>query len=273
MSDADVIRLLLVGAGVVAAGLLWLRARARRRARRVAEPFSAEWRALLASSLPLYSRMPASLRAKLEPLARTFLRDVRFVGCNGLELTDEMRLVVATQACLLVVANDPHAYRDLMSVLIYPEEFVVNRTDEDEAGVVTEFEDVLSGESIDTARIVLSWQDVKEPPADGEICNVVLHEFAHYLDNSVAGAFTDLDGRNEALEDWHDVLESEFNAHCEAVELGEETLVNPQGAEHPAEFFAYATEAFFEAPAQMQRLHPLLYGGLKRAYGLDPASW
>jgi Mlc titration factor MtfA (ptsG expression regulator) len=183
-----------------------------------------------------------------------------------------MRLVIAAQACLLVTRGTGD-YDDLMSVLIYPEEFVINRTDEDEAGVVTEFEDVVSGESQDTSRIVLSWRDIKEPPEDGEICNVVLHEFAHYLDHNSGGAFSDIEDGRAALKDWHTVLESEFNAHCAAVEAEEDTLIHPDGAEHPAEFFAYATEVFFEAPAQMKRLHPRLYEGLKAGYGLDPASW
>jgi Mlc titration factor MtfA (ptsG expression regulator) len=164
-------------------------------------------------------------------------------------------------------------YEELMSVLLYPDEFLVNRTTEDEAGVVTEFEDVLSGESHDTARVVLSWRDIKQPLEEGDLCNVVLHEFAHYLDHSVGGAFTDVDDRNESLKDWHAVLAAEFDAHCEAVEADEETLIEPAGAEHPSEFFAYATEVFFEAPGELKQRHPQLYDGLKTAYRLDPAAW
>ncbi len=207
-------------------------------------------------SLPLYNRMPEALRGRLEPLVRRFIDDVRFVGCDGLEVTAEMRLVVATQACLLVVENDQTAYRELMSVLIYPDAFVVNREEEDEAGVVTEFEDALSGESVDTARVLLSWRDVMEPPAEGEVFNVVLHEFAHYLDHSVDGVFTDLEGRNRNLEDWHAILEREFNAHVAAVEQDEHTLIHPDGADHPAEFFAYSTEVFFEASREMKNAIP-----------------
>ena len=235
-------------------------------------PFPPEWRALLRSSVPLYSRMPATLREELEPRVRRLLDGVRFVGCNGLTVTDEMRLVIAAQACLLVTRGTGD-YDDLMSVLIYPEEFVINRTDEDEAGVVTEFEDVVSGESQDTSRIVLSWRDIKDPPGDDGVCNVVLHEFAHYLDHNSGGAFSDIEDGRAALKGWHAILESEFDAHCAAVEAGDDTLIHPDGAEHPAEFFAYATEVFFEAPAPMKRLHPRLYEGLKTGYGLDPASW
>ncbi len=231
------------------------------------------WRELLASSLPLYTRMPEDLRTRLEPLVRRFIDDVRFVGCDGLEVTAEMRLVIATQACLLIAENDQTAYRDLMSVLVYPDAFVINREDEDEAGVVTQYEDVISGESVETARVLLSWRDVQERPEDGEILNVVLHEFAHYLDHSVDGVFTDLEGRNKNLEDWHAILEREFNAHVEAVERDEPTLIHPDGADHPAEFFAYSTEVFFEAPRELLARHPDLYAGSQTSYGLDPAGW
>ena len=249
------------------------RAVSRFRAGRKSDAFPSEWRAILESSLPLYSRMPASVRASLEPLVLEFLRKVRFVGCDGLVVTDEMRLVVAAQACLLIAGHRVKPYEELMSVLLYPDEFVVNRTTEDEAGVVTEFEDVLSGESHDTSRIVLSWRDIKEPLDEGDLCNVVLHEFAHYLDHSIDGAFTDVADPNESLKDWHAVLAAEFDAHGEAVEAAEETLIDPDGAEHPSEFFAYATEVFFEAPVDLKQRHPQLYEGLKIAYGLDPASW
>jgi Mlc titration factor MtfA (ptsG expression regulator) len=262
-----------VAIGLLVVGIWWYLARRSRHAATLAEPFPNEWRTFLMGSSSVYRRMPEDLRKRLEPPVRAFLRDIRFVGCNGLTVTDEMRVLVATQACLLIVARHPGAYRDLMSVLLYPEEFVVNRRDEDEAGVVTEFEDVLSGESHDTSRIVLSWRDVIEPPAEDEIVNVVLHEFAHYLDSSVGGDFTDLESRQESLQDWHDILEAEFNEHADAVDNDEETLISPDGAEHPAEFFAYATEVFFEEPRLLKTRHPRLYEGLKEAYGLDPAHW
>src|SRR6185436_13678577 len=133
------------------------------------EPFPAEWRALLERSLPLYQRIPPDLRPKLEPVVRAFLADVHFIGCRGLAVTDAMRLVIAVQACLLIVERDPRAYESLGSVLIYPDEFVVSQTDEDEAGVVTEGESVLSGQSLDTAQIVLSWQDVQDHGTDDAV--------------------------------------------------------------------------------------------------------
>jgi len=260
MSDLQVTQLLVTCAGVVVLMLAVMALRTLRRKRAIAVPFPPEWRELLNRSLPLYSRLPPDLRKRLEPPVRAFFRDVRFVGCDGLQVTDEMRLVVATQACLLTVNQSANAYRELMSVLIYPDTFVITRTEEDDAGIVTESEDAVSGEAQDTARIVLSWQDVTAPLEEGEIRNVVLHEFAHYLDHSVDGEL-------------QDVLEDEYDEHVAALDRHEETLIDPDGGEDPAEFFAYATEAFFEVPAELKRLHPSLYEALKTGYGLDPAAW
>jgi MtfA peptidase len=252
---------------------LW-RVRRVRRARRLREPFPQAWRSMLEASLPLYRRMPRELRLTLEPHVRAFLTDVQFVGCNGLEITDEMRLVIAIQACLLVSQRDPRAYASLYSVLVYPDEFVVAERDEDdETGVVTEGERALSGQAVDTARIVLSWRDVQESGAGDDAYNVVLHEFAHYLDHSVEGAISVAAGRRRALAAWHEVLEREYESLCHAVEHGRLTLIDPYGAEEPAEFFAVATETFFERPLDLEQQHPALYEALRGFYGLHPAAW
>jgi Mlc titration factor MtfA (ptsG expression regulator) len=264
---------LTLGTAALVGWMLWHTIRARRRKSRFAEPFPPEWRALLEHALPLYRRMPRDLRTRLEPVVRAFLSDVEFIGCRGLQVTDEMRLVIATQACLLIVARDPHAYDSLGSVLLYPNEFIVKETDEDETGVVHEGESVLTGQSVDTSQIVLSWRDVQASSTEDEIYNVVLHEFAHFLDNSVDGTLTDTGSRREAFEAWHDLLDREYQALCDAVDRGDETLIDPYGAESTAEFFAVATETFFEEPGQMQRLHPALYASLASFYGLNPADW
>ncbi len=163
------------------------------------------------------------LRKRLEPVVRVFLRDIRFVGCNGLTVTDEMRVLIATQACMLIVARHPGVPPSHERAVV-PGRVRGEPSGRGRSGVVTEFEDVLSGESQDTSRIVLSWRDVIEPPAEGEIVNVVLQQFAHYLDNGVGGDFTDLESRQESLRDWHDILEAEFNDHADAVDNDEDTL-------------------------------------------------
>jgi MtfA peptidase len=264
---------LLVGVLAIVGLLLWAPLRERRRAARFSQPFPPEWCAFLEQSVPLYRRMPADLRAKLEPAVRAFLDDVEIVGCRGLTVTDEMRLAIAVQACVLIVARDPKAYSSLGTVLLYPDEFVVNEAEQDEAGVITEGESVLSGQSVDTSQIVLSWQDVQASSAENEIYNVVLHEFAHFLDNSVDGTLTDTGSKRAAFEAWHELLDREYQALCDAVDRGEEPLIDPYGSESTAEFFAVATETFFEAPSELRHEHPALYAGLADFYGLDPAGW
>jgi Mlc titration factor MtfA (ptsG expression regulator) len=188
-------------------------------------------------------------------------------------VTDEMRLLVGLQASVLVVERDPRAYDELRSVLLYPDEFVVDESDEDEAGVVTQGTRALSGQTLDTSSVVLSWRDVLDSGDEDVVYNVVLHEFAHFLDHSVGGLLTATAGRHRALESWHAVLEREYETLRDAAGRGEDTLIDPYGAEDPAEFFAVATEAFFEAPLEFEQLHAALYRELAEFYGLDPARW
>jgi len=263
----------LLASAVILAALAGYAVRRHHRLRRIRAPFPGEWRQRLELSVPLYRRLPGELRLRLEPRVREFLLDVDFIGCRGLTVTDEMRLVIATQACLLIVGTPASQFRSLYSVLLYPDEFVVAEKDEDEAGVVTEGTRALSGQSFETSRIVLSWRDVQEGGAAGEAYNVVLHEFAHYLDHSVGGVLTRPSSRHRALRRWHDVLSREYEALCDAVDAGEPTLIDPYGAEHLEEFFAVATETFFEQPRELQRRHSQLYAELSRFYGLDPAAW
>ena len=275
MTESDGPLVVAIGAALtaLAAVLLAYTLRARRRVLEVSQPFAPQWRSLLAQRVPLYGRMPADLRLRLEPLVRGFLADVEFIGCQGLEITDEMRLIISIQACLLAAGLGPRAYDSLRSVLVYPDEFVVEEADEDEAGVVTEGARVLSGQAFEASRIVLSWRDVLESGGADEPYNVVLHEFAHYLDHSVGGALTAPTAKHPTPGSWHAVLEREYAALCAAVDRGEATLIDPYAAERPEEFFAVATETFFEAPRQMRERHPHLYRKLQGLYGLDPAGW
>ncbi|MEO7774305.1 MAG: zinc-dependent peptidase [Steroidobacteraceae bacterium] len=226
--------------------------------------------ALLRTQLPVYARLPSELRERCGILTRQLLQRLRFVGCNGLELTATMRLVIGFQACLMLANRGIDAYGDLASVLVYPDQFVVQESDVDEAGVVTEGTRALSGQSIDTARIVLSWRDVLDSIAGEEPgYNVVLHEFAHHLDHSVDGLLSS----RTAHSTWHDVLTQEYDALCDAVDADAPTLIDPYAAEDPAEFFAVITETFFELPYELAAQHARLYELLREFYDLDPREW
>jgi Mlc titration factor MtfA (ptsG expression regulator) len=247
--------------------LLLLRPALRRRRHvRLAGPLPAPWRALLYAACPLYRRMPTALRARVEALTRIFLDEVRFVGCGGLEITQEMRLMIAFQACVLIAEHGIHAYDALGSVLLYPDQFVVDDEVADEAGVVTALRRPLAGQAVDTARVVLSWADVRAGGRGGY--NVVLHEFAHHLDHALDRSLS-----SPARGGWQALLQREYAALCAAVDAGERTLIDPYAAEAPAEFLAVATEVFFELPLELKQRHAALYQALATLYALDPAAW
>jgi Mlc titration factor MtfA (ptsG expression regulator) len=224
--------------------------------------------------VPLYASMPEVLRGRLDGLVNVFLAEKEFVGCRGLAVTRPMKLAIAAQACLLVLGRDEHVYDALRSVLVYPSQFVVKDAWHDEHGIVTEEERVLSGQAWDVSRILLSWEDVTTRESGAEAYNVVLHEFAHYLDHEGGGmdGAPALGGRDEHAR-WAATFQAEFEALRASVDRGEETLLDPYAAEDEAEFFAVATEAFFEAPRELSHVHDELYSRLRDYYRLDPAAW
>jgi len=264
----------VVAIAVVAIGVLvWLVAgpwwRTRRRAARMAEPLTAAARAAIERNVPAVRHLPPSLRARLESLVSAFVAEKEFIGCNGLVVTEEIRATLAALACLLVLGRRGH-YDALHSVLVYPTAFWVEDEIEDEAGVVERRRRVLSGEAWESSRIILSWEDVLEAARfPGEGYNVALHEFAHYLDAEGLG----LGGSPRPLAGWADEIAGEFESLLDTVDRGGYTFLDPYAAEDEAEFFAVATEDFFERPRDLLAAHARLYGLLQEFYGLDPARW
>jgi hypothetical protein len=233
-----------------------------------------EQRELLRRNWPGYRRLPAAAAVRLDELTAVFLGEKEFVGCRGLVVTPLMRLVIAAQACLLVLAHGRLFYDRLRSVLVYPSQFVVPEQWQDEDGVVTDEERVLVGQAWDVSRILLSWEDVQESGREGEAYNVVIHEFAHYLDHETGGAdgASWLGGFAERRR-WSEVLQEEFESLRATVNGDAETFLDPYGAEDIAEFFAVASEAFFEEPRDLARERPALYRVLCDYYRVDPATW
>lgn len=250
--------------------------RRRRRLALARQPFPQQWQQWLLARTSIYARVPAELREQLHGLIRIFVGEKIFVGCNGLEVTEEMRVVIAAYACLLVVNRRDvprsHFYDDLFSILVYPTPFIVPHTHRDGHGVVTEGHRVLSGQAWDSRRIIVSWQDIEDGLASGH--NVVLHEFAHYLDmedETMDGA-PGL-GSARAYQEWSTVFWSEYDALRANLRAGQPTFLDPYAASEPAEFFAVVTEAFFEKPQEFQAQHAGLYQQLRRYYRVDPAQW
>jgi len=248
----------------------WRRERLRKR------PFPAAWRRILKRRVPYFSRLPSDLQLQLKRHMQVFLAEKSFIGCAGLAVTQEMRVTIAAQACLLLLnRNKTRYFPKLTQILVYPGAFVVNRSHTDFAGVLQDRRQVLSGESWALGQVVLSWQDTLEGAAQvGDGRNVVIHEFAHQLDQEKghANGAPFLPSRKHG-ELWSRVMNAEFAQLQRMAEQGEETLLSHYGATDPAEFFAVASEVFFEQPLQLALQHPALYEQLSRCYHLNPLSW
>jgi hypothetical protein len=275
MSTALTLALIAV---LLAAASAWLWApeltAALRRGRIRSRPFPAAWRRVLRERMPYFARLPPDVQWQVKKQAQVLLAEVPFIGCAGLRVTDEMRVLVAAQAALLLI-NRPAGFRKLTQVLLYPGAFVVQRAVTDGHGITQDARRALAGESWQQGQVILSWQDVLEGaahPADGH--NVVIHEFAHQLDteNGPANGAPFLAGA-AARRRWAAVLGSEFERLRERVARGEPGLIDAYGATEPAEFFAVVTELFFEKPAELAREHPALYREFARCYRTHPLAW
>lgn len=250
---------------------LWV-ARQRRHLR--AQPMPPFWLRVLQRRVPLVARLPAALQADLHARMRVFLADKAFIGCRGLEVTEEMRVTVAALACLPILGRDETDYDRVRQILLYPDAFLVRVRHQDRDGVVFDGEEARAGESWHEGQVVLSWADILDSaavPDDGY--NVVIHEFAHQLDDA-HGLSTDLE-LDTPPHAWAAVLGAAYRRLVEAADQDDDTvtLLDPYGATDPCEFFAVASEAFFEQPARLAEDDPALYAQLQRFYRLDPARW
>jgi len=267
--------LLLLATLVV--GVIWYVAfwPAQRRRRVLREPFPDSWREVLKKQLTFYGELTDEQRTRLENHVRLFLADKHFEGCAGQEINDEIRLVIAGQACLLVLNETGTPYPELRSVLVYPATFVTQHEQRNEFGLVSQHHTVLAGESWSNGRVVLAWDQVAQGVAnlhDGY--NVVFHEFAHQLDSesgSTNGA--PILGKRGDYSSWAEVFSREYQELEHQAMHREPSLMDIYGATNPAEFFAVATETFLERPREMAHEHPELYQQLARFYDLDPQRW
>ncbi|MDO8861982.1 zinc-dependent peptidase [Haliea sp. E1-2-M8] len=247
---------------------------ARRRRRALAAPFPAAWDALLARRLEPYAGLEKAERRQLQDLVRLFLADKQFHGCGGLDVTEEMRVLIAAQACLLLLNRSSRIFPGLQHILVYPGAFVREGEEWHEDGTVSEVSSELLGESWDAGKVILSWEDVdRDLDHFGDGFNVVLHEFAHQLDSeSGSENGTPVLSASDS-DEWVRVMTREYEGLATAAEREEETLLDPYGASAPAEFFAVITETFFELPDQLSAQHPELFSLLRRYYRVDPAQW
>jgi Mlc titration factor MtfA (ptsG expression regulator) len=245
-----------------------------RRARTREVPFPAGWSAILEKNVPIYDRLSEVDRGELRGLVQVFLAEKIFEGCGGLEITDEIKVTIAAQACLLLIRRETDVYPNLITILVYPTAYVSNMPQHGPHGIVTEGPQGRLGEAWTSGVVVLSWDDVKRGAADvrdGQ--NVVFHEFAHQLDqeDGASDGAPVLPGRN-LYTAWGRVLGAEYDELRKVAETGKKSVLDTYGATEPAEFFAVATEAFFEKPVQLKKKHPELYEELKLYYQQDPEA-
>ena len=244
----------------------------RRRARLRAKPFPAAWRRILRRRVPIVARLPSELQLRLKRHIQVFIAEKPFIGCQGQAITNEVRITIAAQACLLLLGHQrPDCYPRLRQILVYPDAFVANRERPLGAGLVQEQRRTMAGESWTQGQVILSWAEgvaSAADPTDGR--NVALHEFAHQIDQDSGVA----DGRPwrpspAARRRWARVMGEAF----ERLRNEPSTVIDAYGASDPAEFFAVVTEAFFERPQDLAAEAPAVYGELAELYRLSPTQW
>ena len=268
--------LLLIGLflAAIAAWFVWRRVRGARRRALFSAPLNPDYQQMLEQRVPLYRVLPEALKDQLHGRINIFLDEKHFTACGGLEITDEVRLVIAAQACMLLLNRGAKNYSGFKTILVYPDTYIAPDVEYD-GMVEIHDEHERAGESWHRGPVILSWQDVIRDTSrirDGR--NVVLHEFAHKLDeeNDHSDGFPNLSDRSQR-QTWASVLSREYDALQRRVDRGESTVVDEYGAVSPAEFFAVVTEAFFERPVQLKENHPELYEEFTKFYKLDPYGW
>ena len=277
-------RLLILLALILAAYWAWRVVRHRERSRLLARPFPPAWREVLERNVPLVRRLGADQRSRLEDHVQRFLLDVSFEGCGGLEIDDEIRVTIAGQACLLTLGREEllsprrgaqALFPKLRSVLVYPSTYSSEGERFTEGGFVEAGEQHRLGESWHQGYVVLAWDAVLHGASEvGDGHNVVLHEFAHQLDqeDGVADGVPLFD-HPLRYGQWARILERDFEKLVARSSQGTNTVLDAYGATNKAEFFAVATETFFEKPHALRRRYPELYDLLREFFQLEPTQW
>ncbi|MGK2962883.1 MAG: zinc-dependent peptidase [Gemmatimonadaceae bacterium] len=248
----------------------------RRRARLRSEPFPQIWKAIIERNVPLFARLSPEDRAELLGHVQVFIAEKYFEGCGGLELTDEIRVTIAAQACVLLLHRDTDYYPRVTSILVYPSTYVAQEDRAIGGGIWEEGGEARLGHTHERMGVmVLAWDAALHGSRiwdDGP--NVVLHEFAHQLDfeNSSTDGTPALDSPQQYIS-WARVLGAEYEELRKVESSGGGSFLDAYGAKNPAEFFAVVTEMFFERPTELRARHPDLYAELGRFYRQDPASF
>ncbi|GLX76985.1 hypothetical protein tinsulaeT_03250 [Thalassotalea insulae] len=238
-------------------------------------PFKKQWRKIIQQRMPYFRQMPADLQLQLKQHIQVFLAEKHFIGCQGVEITDEIRITIAAQACLLLLNRQTDYYPKLQTILVYPSAFIKKQQSVNVDGVHYQQDITMTGESWNFGKIVLSWQATLEGAEiidDGH--NVVIHEFAHQLDQEDGSANgAPILAKDQSYQCWSEVFSAQFSLLQQQASTGTPSLFDYYGATNPAEFFAVASEVFFERAQQLNQQHPKLYQQLRQYYQVDPVQW
>lgn len=234
-----------------------------------AAPFPDEWQAILEQNAPFQAALSEEDRRDLRALIQVFVAEKNFEGCNGLELNDEIKVTIAGHACRLLLHHTGKVFPRLITVLVYPSAYIARAVEPLGGGAVLEGEQVRLGEAWKDGVAVVSWADLRDTiEGRNPGRNLILHEFAHILDMEDGAADgTPILADRTRYASWAAVMQDEFERLRRDDHLGRYTVLDTYGATNPAEFFAVATEAFFEKPTVLARRHPELYAELRAYYG------
>ena len=232
------------------------------------------WKEVLKKDFPLYNKLPNEIRDKLHSYINVFMEEKSFEACGSLdELTEEMCITIAAQACLLLVNGRCGFYDKLTTILVYPDMYSAG-SQQNKDGTIGKSGSRL-GESWEKGTVILSWKHSLRGPAianDGQ--NLVIHEFAHQLDQwDGAADGAPLKGFVNEHKDWSKNFQEAYDKHGKLLKAGRKLVIDAYGATNPAEFFAVSTETFFEKPRKLSKRYPDIYEELKNFYQLDPLSW
>jgi Mlc titration factor MtfA (ptsG expression regulator) len=245
-----------------------------RRRRLLKSPFPADWETFLQTNCRHFAYLPADKQERLRNTVKIIVGERTWVGVGELVVTDEMKVTIAAQAALLLLGVDDYYFDRVSSFVIHPRRFESRSTNAD---LHTRFQQVtpVVGEAHQIGPVVLLWQEAlagARGHAHGS--NLVLHELAHHLDSldGEMGGMPPLPSR-EAVLRWEQVLEEHYQQLITEVQQGYFTLLDEYGTTNKAEFFAVATECFYEQPRALREEHPELFQLLSDFYRIDPTAW
>lgn len=234
------------------------------------QPWPESWSLHLNRNVRLTWEMTPAELQEIQRRIKIFVAETRFEGCDGLQVTEEMQVTVAAQACLMLLGVENFYFDNVKTVLMFPAAFDRKTNDGVSHGSQTRL-----GEAWQGGPIILSWRDtLKGGRNEDDGRNLVIHEFAHALD----GLDGEMGGQiifedKQFMAQWRTTIDREFAELVQAKESQKRTLLDHYGATNRAEFFAVACETFFEKPREFRAEHPELFDLLTTYFGVDPHSW